>query len=159
MGWLLQGHFCDMRKSCHGPLLRQCLWAVLHHTRLWAAEGCYRHEQHLPRCSWWLEVSHFVLVTTSLPLNTIVQRERNKCQHIKLGNSINTTQNTGKTSDMIEGHDISIKISLTQFLLYQCPVYGNWKKMYVHDNTFNVFYIYIKRQMRQLAKLKKWQHR
>ena len=67
-GWLLQGHFDGMKMSCHGPLLPQYLWAVLHRTRLWAAEGCYRHEQHLPRCSWCLVVFHSVLVIAFLPL-------------------------------------------------------------------------------------------
>lgn len=68
MGWLLQGHFGDTRTSSHDPLLPQCLWAVLHRTRLWAAEGCYRHELHLRHYSWYSEAFHFVLVTASLPL-------------------------------------------------------------------------------------------
>lgn len=71
-----------MRKSCHGPLLPQCLWAEPRHIRLSAAEGCYRREQHLPRCSWCLEASHFVLVTASLPLNK--HREERKKQHAML---------------------------------------------------------------------------
>lgn len=89
MGWLQQEHFCGMRKSCHGPLLQRCLWAVLHRTRLWAAAGCYKHEQHLPHCSWWLEASHFVLVTASLPLNKSRNR-KDYYYHLTLIFSVNS---------------------------------------------------------------------